>query len=76
VSSRAAAVLQKKSLSHKEQMDAQPGGSSFSFADLNADFAGVAFAVQLKKGTIKLDTPARPRRRSMPTGTLRLAIMP
>jgi hypothetical protein len=42
----------------KEQMDARPGGSGFSFADLNADFAGVAFAVRLKKGILKLDTLA------------------
>lgn len=39
----------------KEQMDAQPGGSGFSFGDLCADYAGVAFAVRLKKGVVKLD---------------------
>jgi hypothetical protein len=38
----------------KEQLDAQPGGSGFSFGDLNADLAGVAFAVRVKKGTIGL----------------------
>jgi hypothetical protein len=38
----------------KEQLDAQPGGSGFSFGDLNADLAGVAFAVRVKKGEIGL----------------------
>jgi hypothetical protein len=31
----------------KELMDAQPGGSGFSFGDLAADYAGVAFARKL-----------------------------
>jgi hypothetical protein len=31
----------------KEVLDSQPGGSGFSFADLSADMAGVAFAKQL-----------------------------
>jgi hypothetical protein len=38
----------------KEQMDARPGGSGFSFGDLSADLAGVTFAVRLKKGDVKL----------------------
>jgi hypothetical protein len=38
----------------KEQLDARPGGSGFSFGDLSADLAGVTFAVRLKKGDIKL----------------------
>jgi hypothetical protein len=33
----------------KEQLDARPGGSGFSFADLSADYAGVAFAQELLK---------------------------
>ncbi len=33
----------------KEMLDAQPGGSGFSFADLAADFSGVAFAEWLKE---------------------------
>jgi hypothetical protein len=33
----------------KEQMDMQAGGSGLSFADLCADFAGIAFARQLRK---------------------------
>jgi hypothetical protein len=37
----------------KELLDAQPGGSGFSFADLAADLSGVAFARRL------LDRPAR-----------------
>lgn len=37
----------------KELLDAQPGGSGFSFADLAADFAGIAFAERL------LEEPAR-----------------
>jgi hypothetical protein len=32
----------------KEQMDMQPGGSGFSFADLAADFSGVEFASLVK----------------------------
>src|SRR5262249_35677964 len=40
----------------KEQRDARPGGSGFSFVDLNADLAGVALAMQLKKGRITLET--------------------
>ena len=39
----------------KEQQDARPGGSGFSFADLNADLAGVALAVRLKRGGITLE---------------------
>jgi hypothetical protein len=31
----------------KELLDARPGGSGFSFADLAADFAGIAFAEQV-----------------------------
>ncbi len=37
----------------KELLDAEPGGSGFSFADLAADLSGVAFAQQL------LDDPSR-----------------
>jgi hypothetical protein len=37
----------------KELLDAQPGGSGFSFADLAADLSGVAFAQRL------LERPAR-----------------
>jgi hypothetical protein len=37
----------------KELLDAEPGGSGFSFADLAADLSGVAFAQRL------LDDPAR-----------------
>jgi hypothetical protein len=33
----------------KEQMDMQPGGSGFSFADLAADFSGVEFASLVKE---------------------------
>lgn len=33
----------------KEQRDMRPGGSGFSFADLQADVAGVAFAVRLRE---------------------------
>jgi hypothetical protein len=32
----------------KEQLDMQPGGSGFSFVDLCADFAGIAFANQVR----------------------------
>jgi hypothetical protein len=39
----------------KEQQDARPGGSGFSFADLNADLAGIALAMRLKKGGISLE---------------------
>jgi len=43
----------------KEQLDSRPGGSGFSFADLSADLAGIAFANRVKKGTLSLDTLAR-----------------
>jgi hypothetical protein len=33
----------------------RPGGSGFSFADLSADLAGVAFAVRVKQGGLSLD---------------------
>jgi hypothetical protein len=37
----------------KEQMDMQPGGSGFSFADLCADMAGVSFATWVREaGTV------------------------
>jgi hypothetical protein len=39
----------------KETLDMRPGGSGFSFADLSADYAGVAFAVRLLKGGLALD---------------------
>lgn len=34
----------------KEQLDMRPGGSGFSFADLGADFAGIAFAEHVRGG--------------------------
>ena len=43
----------------KEQQDMRPGGSGFSFADLAADFAGVAFAVRLRDGKTTLGALAR-----------------
>jgi hypothetical protein len=43
----------------KEQMDMRPGGSGFSFADLAADYAGVAFAVRLRDGKTSLEVAAR-----------------
>jgi hypothetical protein len=39
----------------KETMDMRSGGSGFSFADLSADYAGVAFAVRVQKGGLALD---------------------
>jgi hypothetical protein len=39
----------------KERLDMRAGGSGFSFADLSADYAGVAFAVRLQKGGLTLD---------------------
>jgi len=39
----------------KECSDMRPGGSGFSFADLSADLAGVAFAVRVKQGRLSLD---------------------
>jgi hypothetical protein len=42
----------------KEQLDARPGGSGFSFGDLSADLAGVAFASRLKKGDLSLKSLA------------------
>lgn len=39
----------------KEQLDAKPGGSGFSFADLSADLAGISFASRLKKGELSLE---------------------
>jgi hypothetical protein len=42
----------------KEQMDSRPGGSGFSFGDLNADLAGVAFASRLKKDDLSFKTLA------------------
>lgn len=39
----------------KERLDMKPGGSGFSFADLSADYAGVAFAVALRDGSLTLD---------------------
>jgi hypothetical protein len=43
----------------KETMDMRPGGSGYSFADLLADFAGVAFAVRVQKGGLALDKLAK-----------------
>jgi uncharacterized protein YfiM (DUF2279 family) len=39
----------------KERLDMRPGGSGFSFADLSADYAGVAFAARVQKGGLALD---------------------
>jgi hypothetical protein len=39
----------------KETLDARPGGSGFSFADLAADFSGVAFAAWVIKMPSRLD---------------------
>jgi hypothetical protein len=39
----------------KEQLDMQPGGSGFSFIDLCADFAGIAFANQVRASEKMLD---------------------
>jgi hypothetical protein len=43
----------------KEVLDARPGGSGFSFADLSADFAGVAFAQELLRSPRRLADVAR-----------------
>jgi hypothetical protein len=42
----------------KEMLDAQPGGSGFSFADLAADFAGIAFAERIIKEPARLKSLA------------------
>jgi len=42
----------------KEERDSRAGGSGFSFADLQADLAGIELAVRVKKGEIKLATLA------------------
>ena len=39
----------------KEQLDMQPGGSGFSFVDLLADLAGIAFANHLQRDPKRLD---------------------
>jgi hypothetical protein len=39
----------------KERLDMRPGGTGFSFADLGADYAGVAFAVRLRQGGLALE---------------------
>jgi hypothetical protein len=39
----------------KERLDMRAGGSGFSFADLSADYAGVAFAARVQKGGVALD---------------------
>jgi hypothetical protein len=38
----------------KEMLDARPGGSGFSFADLSADLAGVAFAQEMLRSPRRL----------------------
>lgn len=43
----------------KEQLDARPGGSGFSFADLSADLAGIALATRVKNGELSLEELAR-----------------
>jgi hypothetical protein len=42
----------------KEMLDARPGGSGFSFADLAADWSGVAFAAQVLRSPRRLATLA------------------
>jgi hypothetical protein len=39
----------------KEVSDSRPGGSGFSFADLAADWAGLAFAEGVRRGTIPVE---------------------
>jgi len=43
----------------KEVSDSRPGGSGFSFADLTADFAGLALAEGLRAGTVSVDVLAK-----------------
>lgn len=43
----------------KEVSDSRPGGSGFSFADLTADFAGLAFAEGVRGGAVSVDTLAK-----------------
>jgi hypothetical protein len=43
----------------KETLDARPGGSGFSFADLSADLSGVAFAQELTRSPGRLAEVAR-----------------
>lgn len=43
----------------KEKNDSLPGGSGFSFGDLNADLAGVMFASHLQKNHLQLATLAQ-----------------
>jgi hypothetical protein len=43
----------------KEQLDARPGGSGFSFADLAADLSGVAFARELARSPDRLAAVSR-----------------
>ncbi len=43
----------------KEMLDARPGGSGFSFADLAADLAGIAFAEELTRTPRRLADVAR-----------------
>jgi hypothetical protein len=43
----------------KEQLDMRQGGSGFSFADLQADLAGIAFAQRLRQGGQTVDQLAR-----------------
>ena len=53
------AVLAEAAGLLKEQRDMRKGGSGFSFADLQADLAGVAFAVRLKKGELSPEKLAK-----------------
>jgi hypothetical protein len=43
----------------KEHLDSQPGGSGFSFGDLNADLAGVELARRLRKSNLALEALAK-----------------
>ncbi len=43
----------------KEVSDSQPGGSGFSFADLTADFSGMAFTDALRRGRVSVDALAK-----------------
>jgi hypothetical protein len=65
----------------KEQLDMRPGGSGFSFDDLCADFAGIAFAQLVQDDAKALEEVARnfcvlnylPDPKDLPTGLSREA---
>jgi hypothetical protein len=50
----------------KEWLDAQPGGSGFSFADLATDFAGVAFAEAVLKDAARLKAVGKLTEHALP----------